>query len=339
VFHPLVTVHRDEPVAASNVTQSSGVTSGIVFQPRLDQEALADPATAALFEHQASRVRQAPVVLAVLTGSGLVVGLRFVAPPSPSLDVLAGLAFVLAGLMIDAAVLGPGPRAWGWPRVRPLLARQPWRQTGALVLAARGTLLRLADGTVARVWDVRPPVRDVIARTGRVWVIGPDEAGWLALRVDGFHTPFPARVTRGSAPVASPAPTSLPDHLARVQRTSLLRWLVGVVVGGVLVVLAPVFGAVAVAGCLGMAALRGYLAREVRRFAGIDSWQRLEVTVAPWESTRNGLATTTVTTPSGPLVLPAADLNVLANAMRSGVIWVAPGVAGYPDFPLLARTK
>jgi len=326
-------------VAASNVTQSSGVTSGIVFPPRLDQEALADPATAALFEHMASRVRQAPVVLAVLTGSVLVAGLRFVAPPSSSLDVLAGLAVVLAGLMADAAVLGPSPRAWGWPRVRPLLARQPWRQTGALVLAARGTLLRLTDETVVRVWDMTPPVRDVIARTGRVWVIGPDEAGWLALRTDGFHTPWPARVTRGSAPVASPVPTSLPGYLARVQRASLVRWLVGAVAGLSLAVFMPVLGAVVLAGCLGMVVLRIRLERNVRRLAGIDSWQRLEVTVTPWESTRNGLATTTVTTSSGPLVLPAADLNVLANAMRSGVIWVAPGVAGYPDFPLLARTK
>jgi len=207
------------------MTSAPGGVADVVRPPRTDEPAIHDDTTAKLFAHMATQTaslswRVFALVVAVATTVWL-------ASVQPFIGGLVGLATFFGCWQLAA---GPALAVPRWPApARRLLAAQSWR--AVLVTAVHNGSLELGDGTRARVWGMPAAVRDVIARTGRVWLVGPDARGWLALRADGLHTPWPARITtRGPAdrstglrlPVAGP--TGVVDGLWS-DPTTTDRWL------------------------------------------------------------------------------------------------------------------
>lgn len=200
-------------------------------------------------------------------------------------------------------VRGARPGASRWPvAARRLLADEPWRETNATVLDTRGTVLALPNGEHLRVYGPPAPVREVAVRAGRVWTVGPDATGWLAVRVDGLHTPWPAR--RIAAKNAEPAVSTTEPIM-----TGWVRHLVGEVrdivwmalfaaVGFVLltafagadlwlVALAVVIGAAGVAVAV-------WQMRHVAGLQPVGPWQRADATVSSWTNRQQGRADGTI---------------------------------------------
>jgi hypothetical protein len=178
----------------------------VVRAPRTDEPAIEDDTTARLFTATTTRMTSASWGLCtLLAGAAAAVWLWSLAP-------VFGMA-VTAALCVLAwqVAAGPPPSAARWPKAaKELLSAEPWRPVGA---AVRGATVTLADGTLVRVWELPPPARAVIARTGLVWLVGPDAHGWMALRVDGLHAPWPARVRGAGVRLQAAGPTGMVDGL------------------------------------------------------------------------------------------------------------------------------
>jgi hypothetical protein len=95
--------------------------------------------------------------------------------------------------------------------VEPLLRAQPWRPVEATLHGSR----ILAGDRVFALHGMPRRVRNVIARTGRVWLVGPDERGFAAVRVEGSGRPWLARVRRRAG---RPTPGRPVDHRWRLRR-------------------------------------------------------------------------------------------------------------------------
>jgi hypothetical protein len=336
---------------------------GIVPPPRTDRPVLADPTTATLFTFMRTQVISTAalvgtaVAAVLLAGQAALVGLDgWVA------DLMVFLALA-AVLVVEAYVVGTGLASLGWRRVRPMLERSEWRPVTVTVLIGRGTVLALPDGSRVRVWLQTPALRDVIARTGQVWLAGPDERGWFAARVPGAHVPWPARLVPGSSsegrPLAATDTDLAADHLrqtGRLQAISLTAWAGLAVVAGVAVPLGspvPEVDLLLAAFGAAMAVYRGVYLVQYRRLAALrrGPWQRLEATVAWGKPKRNLVAdaTGTVRLASGErfsLVMKNASLSVLAAVQEGGAVWVAGDpvsgkdhVLGFPGYPPLAKAR
>jgi len=195
------------------MTPAPGGVADVVRPPRTDEPAIDDDTTAKLFAHMATRAREVPWGLLTIVLGAAATGWVWSALP-----LVGGLVGVLTCFLGWQVAVGPALAVARWPGpARRLLEDKAWRAVA--VTSARDGVLELGDGTRVRVWGMPAAVRDVVARTGRVWLVGPDTPGWLALRVDGLHTPWPARVTtRGPADaggVRLPAagPTGVVDGL------------------------------------------------------------------------------------------------------------------------------
>jgi hypothetical protein len=176
------------------MTPAPGGVADVVRPPRTDEPAIHDDTTAKLFAHMVVLTRSLPwSVLTILGGAAAAVWLATVQP------FVGGLVGLAVAFCCRQVVAGPALPIAGWPEpALRLLAEQSWR--AVLVTAVHSGVLELGDGTQVRVWAMPTAAREVVARTGRVWLVGPDTRGWLALRVDGLHTPWPARITtRGPA--------------------------------------------------------------------------------------------------------------------------------------------
>jgi hypothetical protein len=178
----------------------------VVRAPPTDAPAIEDDTTARLFTAMTTRVTSASwALLTLVAGAAATVWLWSLVP-------VIGMAMT-AALCVLAWQVSAGPclSTVRWPKVgRAMLSGEPWRPVGAVV---RGATVTLADGTLVRVWDLPPPARMVIARTGRVWLVGPDAHGWAALRVDGLHTPWPAHVRGAGVRLQAAGPTGMVDGL------------------------------------------------------------------------------------------------------------------------------
>jgi len=272
-------------------------------------------------------------------------------------------------LMVNVLRARSGQTRW-LAAARRLLADQSWRPV-PVVVSRGGPLVELADQPAGHLVRVTWPraVRLVAARTGRVWVVGPDAAGWLALRVDGAPTLFRARRIRSGAVVAAMRPepagtsgTAADDPVtsavaARIRAEPHRQLLMGVLV------VAALFGFTLLAArsvaaiwitafvCLPLLVVlavlvsRQWAGRALPALLRSGPWRQARVTLRPWQLRRDGTATVngtvTVDGVSLEIVLPRARPDLLGVMWETGTVWLAgdPGrgrvAVGFPGYPLL----
>lgn len=314
-----------------------------------DEPALEDETTAKLFELIVQRRWTGTWgLLAVPLATVLCVKFLLDAPDVGVFLVGAALAFAWVAYT-DSMSGGSG---WAGP-VRRLLSEQPWRPSAATVLDVRGTVLALEDGTHVRVHGLPAVGREVVVRAKKVELVGPDSAGWLAVRVDGTHTPFPARVVRSrEAEPAKPSTTPVTTMWVEYLVAYWTRFLVALAVWTVvLVVLALVVTHAwwVVPGLLMFTAIGAAkfwsklgAAKKLRHR---PLWQKAFAIIQDWESRQNGVGAGRIELrfPDGRRCvaeLTCAPLDVLANAWREEALWVTDGnVVGFPDYPAVAIAR
>ncbi|MDQ0379840.1 hypothetical protein [Amycolatopsis thermophila] len=283
----------------------------------------------------------------------LLVAQLFVTPwPEGPLTAAAGLTLGLGWT---------GARWWRYGRwaraVEPLL-RCSWREVPATL---HGRRVR-AGGDVFALRGVPTEVRAVVARTGRVWLAGPGERGFAAVRIAGSGAPWPAvrRVRAGARTPARPI-----DHVRRYRRA--WRWW-SIAVAGLVAALAavivatvrnPAWTAADVVGAillhllvlvpLGKALARQADARWILRWHQ-RPWTRLHAAVAEcdWTGRRRAPVHGWAVLPGGePAVFRIDDcpLDLYTDIFFRRSLWLRgePGegefVVGMPDFPVLTRAS
>ncbi|MFI7676823.1 hypothetical protein [Actinophytocola sp. NPDC049390] len=310
-----------------------------------DEPALDDDTTARLFEVRAQWVRNHTWTWLTLA-AGLALS-AWMWRGAPVVGLAVGAAMLVGGWQTAARGSQPG-HAW-IVAARRLLTDEPWRETPATVLATRGTVLALPGGEHVRVYGLDAPARDVVVRAGRVRVVGPDASGWLAVRVDGLHTPWPAKVVSPvragpASPSAEPVVAAWGRHVVGAARGDLafaVLLAVGMLVATVLLG-EWVFAAVAAAGGVVVAAVLGLRLRKAVRLCGASNWRRATVVRTSWTTRQYGTADGTVELafPDGhryTAELVGVPVDLLATAWREETLWVADGgVVGFPDYPLAA---
>ncbi|GHF84336.1 hypothetical protein FHX82_001123 [Amycolatopsis bartoniae] len=137
------------------------------------------------------------------------------------LAVLVGVHAAAGWEGTDTAGLAIGLTSWVgwtiWRRLRsvrwaePLLREQPWLPLAATLHGRR----IVAGETVLALRGMPRQVRNVIARTGQVWLVGPDSRGRALVRVEGSGRPWPARVRRRAGRASLPRQV---DHQWRERR-------------------------------------------------------------------------------------------------------------------------
>jgi hypothetical protein len=310
-----------------------------------NEPALEDDATAKLFDAIAQRVRGGAYgPLLVIPMAGAVVWFWSVTPVFGVVTTLVSLAMVWQ--TVRQTVSG----ASRWPAAaRRLLADEPWQETKATVLDTRGTVLALASGEYVRVYGLPAPAREVAVRAGRVWTVGPDAEGWLAVRVDGLHTPWPAKRIRArnaapAVPTAGPVVAGWVDHLLGRARADLW-YVLATSAGLVLLTMIAVPGwlvALVAAGAAAGVAAAVWQVRRVTRLRTAGPWRRADATVSSWTNRLQGRADGTIALrfPDGHRYtahLEGVPIDLLANAWREEALWVAGnGVVGFLDYPVVA---
>lgn len=310
----------------------------------MGETALADETTARLFAAlvRGKRLLAGYVLLAVAVMvailSGTVLGLAFAAC---FVAVFGTLLWGKEELVLRVL--------WWPPAMRRLLATQPWRAMPVMVLQRRGTVLALPDGAHVRVYGLSAAGCEVVIRARRVWLVGPDDAGWLAVRVDGLHTPLPARLVRARhAPAAGPNGLVIVTAWVENVRTAMRLGVVAmalVVPGAVSNILSggrwwsyPVLAMVLFSGGVQL-----WVSLRFRRLRHTGPWVRSEVVATEWESRWDGSASGTVTVrfPDGKLFdarIDRAPVDLFVDARQEKVLWgTADGVVGFPYYPVAAR--
>ncbi len=317
-----------------------------------DQPALDDDVTARLFEQSVIRVRTA--VFAPLSAVG-VAALALLLWSTLPVFAVATVAFALVLTWQSVRCATPGGLQWV-AAARRLLVDQPWRETPVTVLGTRRTVLALPDGAHVRAYGLPAPVREVVVRTRRVWVVGPDTDGWLAVRVAGLQAPWPARRVRArkagpAVPTTEPVVTAWARHLVVRARGDL--WFVVVATAVVTAIAARADGVwLAVGAAMCGAGCAAVVARELRRAARLRDagpWRRADAAVPSWTHRRDGIGDGTITLrfPDGHRATARLDgvpIDLFATAWREETLWVAGGTAGgvvvgFPDYPLAAFAR
>jgi len=249
------------------------------------------------------------------------------------------------------SLIEPGTTRWESAMER-LLATQPWRETPVLVLNTRGTVLVLPGPEYVRVAGLSAAAREVVVRTGRVAVVGPDAQGTLAVRVDGWYLPRPARRVApvhatAALPVGEPIAAmwvrSIVDAMHRSFVATTMFALTAAIVA--LSPTTPWWGFLTVAVNVAAAALAGLRLRHVRRLRHTGPWVRADAETTSWHARRNGLADGTVALrfPDGRRLtahLHDAPINLFANVAHEKTLWVADhDVVGFPHYPVVAVAR
>jgi hypothetical protein len=311
--------------------------------------ALEDDFTAQLFAVTVRRARVVALYWAVFLvwAAALCLGFAAVALPASQLF----LPLILAGFWRVDTRIEPSAMEWR-PIPRQLLAEQPWRETPALVLNARGTVLVLPEGEYVRVRGLPQAVREVVVRTRRVWLVGPDTRGRLVVRVDGLYMPWPARrIAPQRATAALPTGESIAAMWVRFHRAPVraVFALMGV---------ATLFRVVATAippwqwwdvlitvAYVVVIGLSWSWFRYFARLRPTGPWVRADAEIQSWQARRNGLADGTIALrfADGRLFtaqLDKAPVDLFANVAHDKILWVAGnGIVGYPYYPVLAAAR
>ena len=344
-------------------------------EPPTDGPALADPATA-----RALRGLRVPLVALPVAALAFGVPALLLGGLAKALFTIAALAFVLGTLAVVATTA-----FWIGPATK-LLRAQPWRPGKVRVyrqlkgLPRTPLRVREPDGTTT---DLIAPAlswtaQQVLARTGRIWLVGPDARGWTAIRSAGLALPLgQAKVVDSAADFrfeVSPVQTE-PESartagddavLARAIAAPRRRSKTDLLAPALLLVFA-VFVLVdllrrgtaervellagllvATALILGLLAWRVYRMRHwtrVARLLAAGRWTPVPVDI---ELTDERTVTARATLPDGrtaPVRFHRASRALLANIAATGRMWTAgapgdgPVAVGLPGYPFLAVAR
>lgn len=235
--------------------------------------------------------------------------------------------------------------------LRRLLATRSWRETPAKVLNTRGTVLVLPGGEYIRVSRLPAAVREVVVWAGRVRLVGPDDDGRLAVRVDGLSTVWSARrvpPTPGTAalPSGEPIATMWVRRFVERIRAVYIAAILFTALSLILVVMpGPWWNVLTLASYSFAAVAIGLRVRYLARLQSTGTWIQTEATAPSWRARRNGLADGTVTLsfPDGrrfTVQLDRAPLDLFTNVVRERSLWVAQNwVVGYPHYPNVATAR
>lgn len=332
------------------------MTVATPHEPAQDRPAMADNTTMILFELMRKRVWRmvfASVVAAVLVGPWLAIP-AFAFEEEPPYPMVSGVVLVWIFMAFN--------RLWIlWiPRGAALLRTRGWRPAQARILRAGRpsfTSLVECDGElVLRVGRLSAAQHALIARTGRVWVVGPDDKGWASVRVDGSHVVFAAR--RAKAPKEVPVNaegdvTALTAAWMRFGATAHLRFLAAVLAWMAVMVALDVRWT-HMAGLVGVLAVvtvrRGsaFVDRRLPALVSAADWCELPVSMNPWFWREDGTSTAegVVGLPDGrslALRMPNATVDLLGTIYERGTVWFSAVpesgktvAVGFPGYPLLA---
>ena len=341
--------------------------------PATDRHAIDEPYTQLWFDlviRSNNRIRNIAAGCGVL--ALLFLGLAYAAPDDFDTTMAAGL--------IPAAVLIGG--AWlynsRWRRIAgAVYPKLPWRAAEAKVLRASPCLIEAkaenGDPVYLRVPRARLVFRQIVARSGRVWLCGPDERGRVMVRVDGISAGVVAKV-RKSPPRSTTPVTPVEPATARPIDEPVLAWLVrrqnrAFVISVVLSILLAVTGAIVLAQTgggngfglipliygLAMLALLVSGRRRVRQapdlVARVSGWTPVPVRLDAWAANGRviGPARGAIWLPDGSAVLlsvPRASIDLVANVQASHTLWIAGEPArdsvvavGVPGYPILGLAR
>ncbi|MBP2475643.1 hypothetical protein JOF53_004515 [Crossiella equi] len=315
----------------------------VVADPVTDRPAARDPHTAAAV----AQLQQVIYLLPVVTAGLLVL-------------VYLGWLSLVTGLVGAAVLLA----LFGLylPRLlatRKLVSAHTWRPVAATVLGSGGLKFTAdADGRTFAITEVLGRFgHRVVARTGRLWLLGPLPSGHVLVRVDGVTAALPGKSVATPSrlgPVAQDAPgpagTAAEDGLVRAWarqcvRQARLRIWVGPLV---YVLLAPplltfvvppwqdvralvifLFGLVV--GLVFALVRTGVLHRRFAHYVRLPEllaagpWQQALVTIGPWQGKGLGLGDADgmlhVPTANVPVHLPQAGRDLVANIQATGRVW------------------
>ena len=339
--------------------------------------AIDDPNTALLEQIRLRSLRRGYVPALALVILGGAAYLDATAHDLPGLVYLG----ILIALVLTSAVLNWWTHLPQRRRGKLLLGRYGWRPVPARILADRPCLVRVAlEGAepVLRVRRLNWIGKQVVLRTGELWICGPDERGRALVRVAGSVGQGIADVTDarpgGAPPVpvhpGGPRPGEDPGlirsqryyHRAMVITVAIMVLLIGIGVGflsqyGVADVgaLDPVLvGWLFLGPVLLVLILWGYArtSKSMRRAAQAPYWQPVQVSLDTWDEP----AFAAVRTGTGRVILPGGwrayadfprlSLDLAANLRATGVLWMigdpVPGTLvpiGLPGYPLRGYVK
>ncbi len=336
-------------------------------EPPTDIPAMADPHTARAYRDLRIPLLGLPVGAVVFGVPAIFLRAGWVA--TAVLGVIA-LAFVLA-TVVSFSLVG----TWLRPADK-LLKDQPWREASVKVYrSARGlprTKMRVDDGTTKlslRANALPWTAQQVLARTGRIWLVGPSADGWVAIRSAGLALPLgPAQVVDEDVSngyeiaIEQEAPLKVPLAaedvvLAKATATPRRRAKTDLIGPGILLLIALVLvvdlvqrGAyvahlgAAIGLGIGTFALAALLVWRIRKLRYWTTLDRL-LGSGPWRSvpvTADGHAflATLDDGKTAKVKLGHGAKELRANVEATGLLWIAgptdgKAAAGLPGYPFL----
>ncbi|HWC79883.1 MAG TPA: hypothetical protein VG756_07960 [Pseudonocardiaceae bacterium] len=352
-------------------SQPSGLPIGAF--PATDRLAIDEPYTRMWFDlitRSSHRIRNMAAGFGVL--ALIFLGLAVTAPDdfneTLTSALLAGTVVVLLAWVINVR----------WRRVADsVYPRMAWRAAEATVLRSRRTVVTATldeEHIHLRVPRARLAFRQIVARSHRIWLCGPDERGRVMVRLDGLSLGVLAKVIAPPAGATPVTPVAAPT--ARPVDEPVLAWLLRrqnraftialaccglLVVGGALVLAsttdgtAPGVGLLPLVYGLLMAALVLSGRRRVRQapnlIASVSGWTPVPVRLDAWQTGGRvfGPARGAIWLPDGTAVLlsvPRAGIDLVANVQASHTLWIAgaprPGAVvavGVPGYPIIGLAR
>jgi len=340
--------------------------------PATDRRAMDEPYTQLWFDlvtRSSNRVRN------IATGCGVLalvfLGLAIVAPDDFDTTMTAALIPATAVISVSWLVNARWRRIAG--AVYPKLA---WRAAEATVLRARPCVVsaKVGEETIhLRVPRARLVFRQIAARSGRVWLCGPDERGRVMVRVDGISAGAIAKVCKNAPRDRTPVTPVRPASQRPIDEP-VLAWLVRrqsrafvisvvasgmLVLGGVLIVALDAdpssIGLFPLVYGLLMLGLVISGRRRVRQapdlIARVGSWTPVPVRLDAWQANGRvfGPARGAIWLPDGSaarLSVPRASIDLVANVQASHTLWIAGEPArdsvvavGVPGYPIIGLAR
>jgi hypothetical protein len=292
---------------------------------------------------------------------------------------LTGTPYTVAAAALLAVVATTIAAVWhqvvvgGWlPAAKELLAGSPSRRLAARVMAHRPgrTVIGTGEGFLL-VRLANRGLRQVIARTGEITLVGPDADGRAVVFVDGHPTPLPAKVVAAAEQTEPEPVVDAPTWF--VTRQARDRWIL---FAGALLVAAgfaydaqqPMvvlvrpeivgtaqFNWIYVALFVGTAltAMISALALHwLSRLLVAGQWQQYPAALVGWRGTSqrpSGDLTLYVSLPDGrsqKVVVLRASTELMANVYVTGTLWVVGppsagkvSAVGVPGHPIVAAAR
>ncbi len=366
-----------EPATGQVTAQQPSPALPPLVLPQQYGRAIDDPNTALLARVLARSVGRQSLLLVVLLLLGVLGYVRV-----GQGGVAEGAFLWVIGAMLFGSL---GISAWlqvpQWWRGRVLLSRFGWHPVPAMILSDKPCLVRVTlEGTevTLRLRRFYWLAKQIVLRTGTMWICGPDERGRGLVRLAGSVGNALATVTE-AAPVgtpptlvrpATPRPGDDPAlgrnrrtyHRAMVTYLAVMVLIAGFGIGLLSqngfahlggadtgVVVGSVFFALAV-----ILVFQGYLKgrKAFQELMDAPYWQPVPVSLDSWDEPANAALRTgagRVILPNGwhgYVDFPRLSLDLAANLRATGVLWLAgdaaPGATvpiGLPGYPLRGVAK